>query len=200
MVLGSLAEAAGINTVTGGGGADSFDASGYATRVDLDGAGGNDTLIGGSAADELTSTGGTTSFRGRGGADTLTGSAGGTDTYVFEATGALNGGDTITDFVVAEDKADFSSFLSATSLLAAVESNSTGDVDITNKIARVTDSDGAVDAVDSLAEIAALFRATLMCSTFRAEARPSFLLERRAPLPLALSTLSMTPWRQRWYH
>ena len=84
--LGANASTAGIATLTGGTGADSFDASGYGVGVTLLGGNGNaqsgaDTLIGGGGADWLQGWTNTTASQNSSN-DTLTGGAG-VDTFVL---------------------------------------------------------------------------------------------------------------------
>jgi len=103
----------------------------------------------------LTITGGTStdSIRGGTGADILSG-GNGNDTYVFNATGALNGTDVIT-FVAANDKFDFSNMGTFTFQgTTEVAFNATGDVNITGKIILLVDADGAA-STDQIAEIVA---------------------------------------------
>ena len=80
----------GFEGAVGRGGNDSFDASGNTVSASLYGAGGNDTLIGGSATDY---------FYGDSGDDTYTGN-GNTDYFLHDNT---FGADTITDFAIGTD-------------------------------------------------------------------------------------------------
>jgi len=82
--------ATGFEGAVGRNGDDSFDASGNTVSASLYGAGGNDTLIGGSATDY---------FYGDAGNDTYTGN-GNTDYFLHDNT---FGNDTITDFAIGTD-------------------------------------------------------------------------------------------------
>ena len=75
-------------SISGGSGADSIVAGG-----------GADTISGGSGADTINGGAGNDQITGGSGADSLTGGSG-VDTFVFEATAAANGDDSITDFTV----------------------------------------------------------------------------------------------------
>ena len=81
VVLGYSGESAGIYSVTAGNGNDTIDASAYNSSVSLDAGGGNNSLIGGNAADSITSGSGNDTLRGWGTtgnitSDTLTGGTG----------------------------------------------------------------------------------------------------------------------------
>lgn len=125
-----------------------------ATATSIIGSQDADAITGGAAADTI---------QGGKGADTLSGAAG-ADIYVFEATGALNGSDTVTVVAgAAGDKLNFKNFLSAGSVdqnsgtgtsIAVYTSANIGDVAITNKVALYSDATEA--NVDTATEIAAL--------------------------------------------
>jgi hypothetical protein len=123
------------------------------------------TLIGSSVVDTITGGGAADIITGGKGNDVLSGGAG-ADSYVFAATGALNGTDTVTVVAGAGgDKLNFAAFLSGGSVeqngglgsaMVAFTSGSINDVNITNKVALYSD---AADAnIDSAAEIAALIQ------------------------------------------
>lgn len=127
-----------------------------ATATKITGGTGADVLTGGAAADTI---------QGGKGADVLDGGTG-ADSYVFEATGANNGADTLT-FVAAAggDVMNFKNFLSGGSVdqngAAGTAINEYGaadlaDVNITNKVAMYSD---ATDAnIDTTTDIAALIQ------------------------------------------
>jgi hypothetical protein len=106
-------------------------------------------------------------IRGGKGNDTLSGGAG-SDTYVFEATGAANGKDTITmEAGASGDKLKFTEFFGAGvgsvdqnggagTAIVAYTSASTNDVNITNKVALY--SDATETNIDTAGEIAALIQ------------------------------------------
>lgn len=103
------------NTLKGGDGNDTL--SGGAGIDVLEGEAGNDSLNGGAGDDDLT---------GGAGNDTLTLGSGDSDTVIFEATGDLNGSDTISNFTrgVGGDTLDFSSFLTTSDLYTTVINDS----------------------------------------------------------------------------
>ncbi len=121
------------------------------------------SLIGSSVVDNLTGGNGADTITGGKGDDVLSGGSG-VDTYVFAATGALNGTDTVTVVAGAGgDKLNFAAFLSGGSVeqngglgsaMVAFTSGSINDVNITNKVALYSDATEA--NIDSAAEIAAL--------------------------------------------
>lgn len=125
------------------------------------------SIVGSQVADAITGGGAADTIQGGKGDDVLSGGAG-ADTYVFESTGALNGNDTLTVvYGAAGDKLQFKNFLSggsvdqnggAGSAIVAYASNGVSDVNITNKVVLLGDATGggAVTAVDTAAEIAAL--------------------------------------------
>jgi len=105
-----------------------FDASTIAASngvVSVTGNDGNDTITGGVGADTLKGGDGNDSIVGNGGADSIEGGAGadnltggaGADTFVFGATAALNGADTITDFVSGTDVLNVAAFETAGALV-----------------------------------------------------------------------------------
>jgi Ca2+-binding RTX toxin-like protein len=136
ITLGAQAQEGGIATVTLGNAANVVDASAMTTAVTLTGGTSTDTITGGSAAD--TFSGGN-----------------GNDIYKFASTGALNGRDTVT-VVQANDKLNFDAFLDATFSNTVIEHNGTTDVDITNKIVMMANTNGAMVEGDTEAEMAAL--------------------------------------------
>jgi len=109
------------------------------------------TIIGSQAADSITGGTAADTIQGGKGNDTLDG-GGGSDVYVFEATGALNGNDTITLVTgAAGDVLNFKNFLSggavdqnggAVTAIVAYNTVNNNDVDITNKVA-IFDTNGA---------------------------------------------------------
>ena len=123
------------------------------------------SIIGSQAADTITGGGAADTIQGGKGDDVLSGAAG-ADIFVFEATGANNGADTLT-FVAAAggDVMNFKNFLSGGSVdqngAAGTAINEYGaadvaDVNITNKVAMYSD---ATDAnIDTTTEIAALIQ------------------------------------------
>ena len=123
------------------------------------------SIIGSQAADTITGGGAADTIQGGKGIDILSGAAG-ADSYVFEATGALNAQDTIT--VVAGTGGDilnFKNFLSsgavdqnngAGTAITAYTTASTSDVVITNKV--VLYSDASYNGAAAAATIAALIQ------------------------------------------
>lgn len=105
ITLGTEAQEAGIRKVEAGDGNDSIDASAMTGPIEIEGEGGDDTLIGGQGNDEL---------EGGEGADQIDLSAGGADKVKIDAlldgsgpgeTGSsFSGYDTITGFTSADDK------------------------------------------------------------------------------------------------
>ena len=127
------------------------------------------TIKGGSDIDTLTGGNGKDKITGGDGNDVLSGGAG-ADTYIFEATAAANNTDTVT-FVQADDILDLSAMGTFTveqngALGTAINefaSNSTSEVNITNKVVLlddVGDADNGDDNVDAASEIAALIDGT----------------------------------------
>ncbi len=140
ITLGAQSTEAGIVTVTFGNAANTLVASSHTGDLAITGGTGVDKITGGS------------------GADTIVG-GNGADVYTFAATAALNGIDVYAaNMVVADDRMDFSAFLSGgTFNTTVVQSGGTTDVDITNKLTVLADAtDDAVTAVDTAAEVAAL--------------------------------------------
>jgi Ca2+-binding RTX toxin-like protein len=121
------------------------------------------TVVGTSIADSITGGSGADTITGGAGADSLIGGSG-ADTYVFAATGALNGADVFAANIVGGvggDILDFSAFLSGGSLLnaTATESNGTADTAIAGKVVLLANAaNGSVSAVDSISEIVALIQ------------------------------------------
>ena len=114
--------------------ADTIDRSATTTIQQIHGLGGNDTLIGGSAADLLV---------GGAGNDTLTGN-GGADTFRFDFGDA--GTDTITDFTtgVGADKIDISTLLDGYTVNSALSDYISISNDGANHVKLVVDSNGTV--------------------------------------------------------
>jgi len=155
--LGTLAQAAGLVTISGGDAVDSINISAYTASATVTGAAGADSIVGGSVADSIDGGTGNDTIRGGDGDDVLVGDAG-ADRFIFEATGADNGNDTIT-FVVADDFMNFGAFLPSGSFNSTViEYNGTTDVDITNKVVLLAGANGSNAAVDQASEIAALIQ------------------------------------------
>jgi Ca2+-binding RTX toxin-like protein len=103
LTLGANAVAAGIATVTGGTGDDTFDATAYTIASTLSGDAGNDSLLSGTGNDSLTGGNGTdwlqgtsASSKGVGQFDTLTGGAG-SDTFILGDSGFAYYNSTETD-------------------------------------------------------------------------------------------------------
>lgn len=114
VTLAATAQAAGLRDVEGGDGADLIDASGYTTRIELEGDRGNDTLIGGQGNDKI---------EGGKGADQIDLTAGGSDRVIYEsrldgsseglAGQSFSGYDAITGFTAGDDKIDIDYRISA---------------------------------------------------------------------------------------
>jgi len=116
LTLGANAVAAGIATVTGGTGNDTFDATAYTTATTLSGGNGNDSLLSGTGNDSLTGGIGTDWLQGTSASakgvkqfDTLTGGTG-NDTFVLGDSGFAyynsTETDTPVDYAVITDFAD----------------------------------------------------------------------------------------------
>jgi Ca2+-binding RTX toxin-like protein len=116
-------------------------------------------LNGGTGVDTITSGAAANTIIGGAGADVLVG-GGGADTYVFAATGALNGNDVFAANIVGGaggDILDFRAMGTFTLLSAtATEHDGTANTAIANKVVLLASADGGVVAVDSAAEVAAL--------------------------------------------
>jgi S-layer protein len=109
------------------------------------------TIIGSQVADSITGGDGNDIIRGGKGNDTLDGGDG-SDTYVFEATAAANGKDTITMVAGTDgDKLNFAAFFGpgvgsvdqkggSGTAINAYNSGDTNDVNITNKVALYSDA------------------------------------------------------------
>lgn len=91
---------AGNDTIDGGSGNDSIDAG--TGNDSVAGGSGNDTILAGAGNDTVDGGDGNDWIRGGAGNDVLTGGAN-RDTFVFEATGATNGRDAITDFTAGNN-------------------------------------------------------------------------------------------------
>jgi hypothetical protein len=87
-------------------------------------AGAGATLWGGTGADRYTGDKGDDVLRGGGGNDTLDGGDG-SDTFVFEATAAANGRDTIVEFVAGSDTLDVTAYTGAAITTAAASLDAT---------------------------------------------------------------------------
>jgi Ca2+-binding RTX toxin-like protein len=133
---GAQLEEAGISTITLGNASNIINLSSVSSSTNM-------TVTGGTGAD---------SIRGGAGNDILSG-GNGADTYVFNATGALNGTDVVT-FVVGGDKFDFSNMGTFTFLATKVAFNAATDIVITNKIVMLADADLAA-STNTITEIAA---------------------------------------------
>jgi S-layer protein len=126
----TLVGGSGSDTITGGNGADQITGGKGNDTLDggeaddiISGEEGDDTLIGGLGDDVIDGGEGNDTIRGGAGNDELTG-WNGKDTFVFEATAAGNGVDTITEFTAGDatnaDVLDFGSlFLGTTAATAA---------------------------------------------------------------------------------
>ena len=98
ITLAAKATSAGFATITGGTGNDTFNASVFTTALWVDGAAGNNSLLGGSAANTLVGGTGNDNFTGGASNDSITG-GGGTDTfYGGEGNDIITGGSG-TDFL-----------------------------------------------------------------------------------------------------
>ncbi|NBO27341.1 MAG: hypothetical protein EBU96_11255, partial [Actinobacteria bacterium] len=113
----------------------------------------NDFLIGSSTgADSLVGLGGNDTLSGEGGNDTLTGGSG-TDVFVFAASGANNGSDTLADYVAGADVLDFSAFAidgnatstAPASLSAVLTANPASSTAVAGTIVRLVDISGNQD-------------------------------------------------------
>ena len=152
----------GISTVTGGTANDIIDLSAVTTATAITAVLGNGTnsYKGTAGVDTVTGGTGADTIEGGKGADILTG-GNGSDTYVFASTGALNGIDVLAaNFVVADDKLDFSAFGLTNGEVynnaSVVEHDGTDDIVITNKLVHLATANGGVAAADTASEVAAL--------------------------------------------
>jgi hypothetical protein len=142
ITLAGQAQEAGIVTLTAGNGTNTLDASAYTVAVAITGGTGVDTISGGS------------------GNDTLDG-GNGLDTFVFAATGALNGNDAFGANLdmsgVNADKFDVSAFLPNHVFNATtVEHNGVTEIGLNNAIVRLAAVNGDDAEVDTAAEVALL--------------------------------------------
>jgi hypothetical protein len=142
VTLAGQAQEAGIVTLTAGNATNTLDASAYTAAITITGGTGVDTITGGS------------------GNDTLDG-GNGIDTFIFAASGALNGNDAFganIDVAGANaDKFNMGAFLpSATFNSTVVQHNGTSEVNLTNSIVMLAAANGDDAEVDTAAEVAAL--------------------------------------------
>ena len=138
--------AASASTVIGGSGKDTVDllsGESAAANLRLELKGGRDSI----AVSGLAMSG------------SILGGGAGADTYVFASTAALNGIDVLAaNFVVADDKLDFSAFLPGGSVYnnaGVVEHNGSDDIVITNKLVHAATTNGAVTDLNTAAKIVA---------------------------------------------
>ena len=127
--------------IDGGTAADIINGAGMTLALDIDDEGGANNITGGAGKDNISTGAGADTITGGAEDDTLIG-GGGADTYVFSSTALLNGVDTIT-FVQADDKLDFSSFLSGGSTEAntvPVAAAGTDDIQLNNKLIILNDA------------------------------------------------------------
>lgn len=131
------------------------------------------SIIGSQAADTITGGAGADTIEGGKGNDTISGGAG-HDTIVFASTGALNGNDALTVTFGAgasSDVLNFKNFLVGGSVdqnagsgtaIIAYSSAATTDVNIAGHVVTLADATGAgaITAVDTATEIAALIQGT----------------------------------------
>jgi hypothetical protein len=142
VTLAGQAQEAGIVTLTAGNATNTLDASAYTAAITITGGTGVDTITGGS------------------GNDTLDG-GNGIDTFIFAASGALNGNDAFganIDVAGANaDKFNMGAFLpNATFNSTVVQHNGTSEVNLTNSIVMLAAANGDDAEVDTAAEVAAL--------------------------------------------
>ena len=154
VTLGAEANEAGLVDIDGGTASDVIDGAGMTLDLDIDDEGGNNTITGGAGNDNIATGAGADSITGGAGNDTLSG-GNGADIYVFSSTGALNGDDTIT-FVQADDRLDFSSFLSGGSVennTVPVAATGTDDIQLNNKLIILDDASADLTATEVAAAI-----------------------------------------------
>jgi Ca2+-binding RTX toxin-like protein len=148
VTLGTEANEAGLIDIDGGTAADIINGAGMTLAITVTDEGGDNVITGGAGDDSITGGGDADTITGGAGADTLIGGDG-ADIYVFSSTAALNGDDTIT-FVQADDKLDFSNFLSGGSTeanTAPVAATGTADIQLNNKL--IILDDAAADLTDA---------------------------------------------------
>jgi Ca2+-binding RTX toxin-like protein len=141
LTLGAESTEAGITIITLGNAANVLNASAHLTTAL--------TITGGTGADTIQ--GGT-------GADIIVG-GNGADIYKFASTAALNGLDVlVANFVVADDRFDFSNFLPGGSVhanSAVVQHDGADDINITNKLVHAATTNSGVADLNTAAKIVA---------------------------------------------
>jgi Ca2+-binding RTX toxin-like protein len=158
--LGTNAGTSGLLDIDGSGQDDTINGSSQTDATldfDIDAGAGDDILTGGAGDDNIAGDAGADTITGGAGADTLIGGAG-ADTYVFASTALLNGDDTIT-FVQADDKFDFSAFLSGGSTennTVVVQDDGTDDIQLNNKVIFIDEATANAADSNTAAEVAAL--------------------------------------------
>jgi len=154
LTLAGQATEAGIATVNLGDVADgsqnTLDVSAKTTATAINGGSGSDVITGSAQVETL-------DFR----ATANTGT--GVDTFIFGASGALNGTDVLgaegTTYDQGTLQLDFSAFHSGLTLNATVvQDNHTADINMTNSIVKLDDNNGGIDTVDGEDEVAALIQ------------------------------------------
>ena len=143
-----------VNGTTAVAAADVVTATAGAIRYNLTGTDAANTIVAGALADTIT---------GGAGADTMTGGAG-ADTFIFAATAALNGSDTITDFTVGAggDVLNLDAALAAgatatlTSPNAAALADQTTSIAVNNRLLVINSNALATTGYDTADELAAL--------------------------------------------
>ncbi|MDC1233519.1 hypothetical protein N8Z44_01215 [Planktomarina temperata] len=154
VTLGTEANEAGLVDIDGGTAGDVINGAGMTLDLDIDDEGGDNTITGGAGDDNIATGAGADSITGGAGADTLNG-GGGADTYVFSSTAVANGDDTIS-FVQADDRLDFSSFLSGGSVegnTTPVAATGTDDIQLNNKLIIIDDASANLAVADVVAAI-----------------------------------------------
>jgi hypothetical protein len=141
-----------LTLIASAGSTTSINGSALTGDLDVTGGASNNALIGGAGADTLTGGAGADTLTGGAGADELTGGLG-DDTFVFAATAAGNGVDTITDFDVTtaadNDAFDFTAYLTtfAAANVDAVADDDADDV-LEDDHVFVVNYDGNITGVD----------------------------------------------------
>jgi Ca2+-binding RTX toxin-like protein len=154
VTLGTEANESGLVDIDGGTAADIINGAGMTLDLDIDDEGGDNTITGGAGDDNIATGAGADTITGGAGGDTLNGGAG-ADIYVFSSTAALNGDDTIS-FVQADDRLDFSSFLSGGSVennTVPVAAAGTDDIQLNNKLVILDDASADLTAAEVAAAI-----------------------------------------------
>jgi hypothetical protein len=142
ITLAGQAQEAGIVTLTAGNAANTLDASAYTAAIAITGGTGVDTITGGSGNDTLDC-------------------GNGIDTFIFAASGALNGNDAFGANIDVSganaDKFNMGAFLpNATFNSTVVQHDGTSEVNLTNSIVMLAAANGDDAEVDTAAEVAAL--------------------------------------------